>query len=154
MGMKRWAALVCTFCLMALVFTLSGQPGPESTVLSNAALSAAEKTGADAFTPAWFSTFDYANIRKWAHVYLYAALGVSMAVTVHLWFRRSRPTQAALAAGLCFLYAASDEIHQYFVPERASQWQDVFIDAAGFLPGIAAVFLLLWLWTKYRQKSH
>ena len=141
--MKRWAALLCTLAIMALIFTLSGQPGPTSDRLSNAALSAVEKSGADAFTPGWFDSRDYANIRKWAHVYLYAALGVSMAVTVHLWLRRPRLTQAALSAGLCFLYAAGDEIHQHFVPERAGMWQDVFVDALGFLPGIALVCLLL-----------
>lgn len=152
--MKRWAALVCTLALMALIYSLSAQPGPQSERLSDVALSAAEKTGASAFTPGWFDARGYANIRKWAHVYLYAALGVSMAVSVHLWSRRRPAVQAALAAAFCLLYAAGDEIHQYFVPERAAQWQDVFVDAFGFVPAIAAVYLLLWLRTKYRQNKH
>lgn len=35
-----------------------------------------------------------------------------------------------------FLYAVSDEIHQYFVPGRAMQARDVLIDTAGVLLGI------------------
>ena len=152
--MKRWAALVCTLALMALIFVLSAQPGAESYSLSQAALSAAEKTGASAFTPGWFDARGYANIRKWAHVYLYAALGVSMAMTVHLWSRRRAAVQAAMAAVFCLLYAAGDEIHQCFVPARAGMWQDVLVDALGFLPGVAAVYLFLWLRTKYRRNKH
>lgn len=141
--MKRWAALVCTFGLMALIFTLSAQVGDESGRLSSAALAAAEKTGASAFTPAFFSSYAYANIRKWAHVYLFAALGISMAATVHLWTRRPLAAKMALAALFCLLCAAGDELHQYFVPGRAALWQDIGVDALGFLPGILAVWLLL-----------
>lgn len=141
--MKRWAALICTLALMALIFALSAQAGAVSQQLSGAALAAAEQTGADAFLPGWFDARGYANIRKWAHVYLYAALGLSMAVTVHLWCPRPLPRQMALAALFCLLYAVSDEVHQLFVPGRAAQWQDVIVDALGFVPGIAAVWLFL-----------
>ncbi len=32
---------------------------------------------------------------------------------------------------ICFLYAVSDEIHQYFVPGRACRMLDVIIDTSG-----------------------
>lgn len=32
---------------------------------------------------------------------------------------------------ICFLYAVSDEIHQYFVPGRACRLFDVLIDISG-----------------------
>ncbi|GAB4532846.1 MAG: hypothetical protein Fur0018_21730 [Anaerolineales bacterium] len=41
---------------------------------------------------------------------------------------RSRPGAAWC---LSVLYALSDEFHQYFVPGRASDWQDVLVDALG-----------------------
>ncbi len=150
--MKRWAALACTLAVMALIFALSAQPGEQSYHLSSAALTAAEKTGADALMPAWFDARGYANIRKWAHVYLYAALGISMAVTVHLWCTGRRlPVQMAAAAALCLAYAAGDELHQFFVPGRAAMWKDIGVDALGFLPGIAAVWLVLHWRAKRRQ---
>ena len=67
-----------------------------------------------------------------------------MAVTVQLWLHRVTLRQKALlASALCMLYAAGDEFHQYFVPGRAAQLSDVAIDAMGFLPCVAAVYLVL-----------
>lgn len=49
------------------------------------------------------------------------------------------------------LYAAGDEFHQYFVPGRAAQLSDVVIDAMGFLPCVAAVYLVLWAVRRLRN---
>ena len=43
------------------------------------------------------------------------------------------------------LYAASDEIHQLFVPGRGGQLSDVILDSAGALAGVAAFTVLCWL---------
>lgn len=43
------------------------------------------------------------------------------------------------------LYAASDEIHQLFVPGRSGQLSDVILDSAGTLAGVAAFTVLCWL---------
>lgn len=150
--MKRWTALLSTLALMALIFALSAQPGVQSASLSGAALEAAQSTGADVLLPKWFDARAYANIRKWAHVYLYAALGISMAAAVRLWWTGHRlPVQTAMAAALCLVYAAGDELHQFFVPGRAAQWQDVLLDARGFVPGVAAVWLFLYWRSKHRR---
>ena len=47
--------------------------------------------------------------------------------------------------------AAGDEFHQYFVPGRAAQLSDVAIDAMGFLPCVAAVYLVLWAVRRLRN---
>lgn len=52
---------------------------------------------------------------------------------------RSRLWRYALTAGI--LYAASDELHQYFVPGRACQLRDVVIDGLGVLIGVLAGYL-------------
>lgn len=49
---------------------------------------------------------------------------------------------------LCVLYAASDELHQYFVPGRAALVGDVVIDALCILPGVAGVCL----WSAFASK--
>ena len=102
---------------------------------------------ASAITPVWFDVENFnANVRKWAHVYIYCALGVSMMVTVYLWTHRiTLWQQGLLTAALCMLYAISDEVHQYFVPSRAMLLSDVGIDAFGFLPCIAVTCLIIWL---------
>ena len=142
--MKKYAkypALAVTLAIMAVIFVLSSQPAELSTKVSRAVTETVQAGRIKAITPLWFSTTNLnANVRKWAHIYIYCALGVSMAVTVQLWLHRVTLRQKALlASALCMLYAAGDEFHQYFVPGRAAQLSDVAIDAIGFLPCVAAV---------------
>lgn len=153
MAMKKWRALAVTLGIMALIFFLSAQPGEQSGALSEQVAQQMQQSGtAGLLIPAWFSANAYANVRKWAHVYIYFALGASMAVTVRLWRPQRRAwRQGALAALLCAGWAAADELHQYFVPGRAMLAGDVAVDALGFLPGIFVVLLLAWLWR--RRKS-
>lgn len=43
---------------------------------------------------------------------------------------------------LIILYAISDELHQYFVPDRQCRWQDVAQDGLGAI-GVSFVLLLV-----------
>jgi VanZ family protein len=52
--------------------------------------------------------------------------------------------EAGLALAVVFAYAASDEFHQIFVPNRSPLVSDVMIDTTGGAVGL----LLLWLWWK------
>lgn len=47
----------------------------------------------------------------------------------------------AWAAGFCFLFAASDEWHQTFIPRRGGTWTDVAIDSVGILLAATALWL-------------
>lgn len=137
---------------MLAIFLFSSQPGTVSGALSDRVADAVEQNGAGALAPGWFSINQYANIRKWAHIYIYCALGVSMALTVHAWARRGGLLRQALAAVVfCTVFAASDELHQYFVPGRAMLLTDVGVDMLGFIPCIALTFLLI-AWRTRRKK--
>ena len=70
-------------------------------------------------------------LRKGAHLTEYAVLG-------GLLFRALGREALALAVGIA--YAATDELHQYFVRGRHASPVDVAIDAVGI-----AVGMLLWL---------
>jgi VanZ family protein len=70
-------------------------------------------------------------LRKGAHLTEYAVLG-------GLLYRALGREPLALAAGIA--YAATDELHQYFVRGRHASPVDVAIDAVG-----VAVGMLLWL---------
>ena len=148
----KYLALAVTLGVMALIFFFSAQPAETSYRLSEAVTETVQASHREAWLPQWFNAQSFhANLRKWAHVYIYCALGLSMAVTVQLWTRRlSLPQRALLSAALCMLYAVSDELHQYFVPGRAMLLSDVGVDALGFLPCVAAVYLVVWLYRKRR----
>ncbi len=73
-------------------------------------------------------TWDLA-LRKLAHVAEYAVLAV-------LLVRACRRPGVAMLLGL--LYAASDELHQSFVPGREGRPRDVAIDSVGLVLGLLA----------------
>ncbi len=91
-------------------------------------------------------------IRKAAHVTEYAVLAGL------LWRAlRSRQRGGALpwnwrlagqAFGLVVAYAASDELHQLFVPTREGRIRDVLYDSAG----AAAALFFLWTWNDVRRR--
>ena len=70
------AVMLCvTLAIMAAIFLFSAQPGESSSALSQQITEKVESTAAHRLTPKWFSSQnDNANIRKWAHVYIYCAL--------------------------------------------------------------------------------
>jgi len=70
-------------------------------------------------------------LRKGAHLTEYAVLG-------GLLYRALSREALALATGIA--YAATDELHQYFVRDRHASLVDVAIDAVGLAAG-----MLLWL---------
>jgi VanZ family protein len=81
-------------------------------------------------------------IRKLAHVGEYAILAPLLYCLVRPsaengWHPRSAFT--ALLAGA--VYAASDEIHQLFVPGRQASVLDWALDVAGVVCGISAIYL-------------
>ena len=69
-------------------------------------------------------------LRKLAHTAEYAVLGF-------LLLRALGSELPAFAAG--FAYAATDELHQHFVPGRHGALYDVAIDAFGVLLGVLAL---------------
>lgn len=153
--MKKWISLAVTLGIMALIFLLSSQPGERSGALSEQVLDKVQQSGtADVFIPEWFSGNVKANVRKWAHVYIYAVLGASTMVTALCWrWGKTIPRCGIRAALVCVVFAASDELHQYFVPGRAMLATDVGVDALGFLPGILLAGLVVLLLRRHRRKK-
>lgn len=157
LNIERAAMLMITLGVMAVIFLLSAQPGTGSYALSEQITHQVQSSTAQSLLPSFFSADFHANLRKWAHVYVFFALGVSMTVTVHLFWgvgRSNLPTlwqQGFLSGGLCTAYAALDELHQLFVPGRSGSPRDVGIDALGFVPGIVIVCLFLAI--KHRRKK-
>ena len=92
-------------------------------------------------------------VRKLAHFSVYAALGFTATGAALTWPRPARTLRVGAALAFCLLYAASDEIHQLFVPGRSGQASDVLLDFCGAVVGALALCLLLWLVTRRRIKK-
>ena len=63
----------------------------------------------------------------------------------------SRKHRALLAWGLTAAYAASDELHQLFVPGRSGRFTDVCIDSLGGMAGIVFCLCVLWFCRKHEK---
>jgi VanZ family protein len=92
-----------------------------------------------------YPTVGFSLADKIVHVLVYAPLGFWTARA--LWGPDPRAVGRAgrvlvLAALLCTLYGASDELHQAFVPLRSPDWRDLLADAFGGLLGATAAVAL------------
>ena len=125
---------IFTLTIMAFIFIQSALPGAVSGAESNVLVEFfAKLTGLDTEVLS-------VVIRKTAHFTEFAVLGLCLTLNVrdfysakgislgrgHVWF---------MSWLLGTAYAATDEIHQYFVPDRACQLLDVCIDSAGVAAG-------------------
>ena len=155
---KLWR-LLPAILLMALIFYFSAEDATASaqssgnTMLWLLRLFHVSDTDAIVQNSELYSLLDFC-IRKGAHFSLYTALGflLSFAWTAHPSIPRWKRATYSVLCGI--FYAASDELHQYFVPGRACQVRDVCIDTAGVLLGCALFALLCWLVNRHRQKKN
>lgn len=134
-----WTAVVLW---MALIFNLSSQVAEQSAQLSIEIAEVIVRTVEKVAPNVNFDigSFDYV-LRKNVHFFAYLILGMLVINTL----RRSgfyRYKSILLVLLICFLYAISDEIHQFFVPGRGGQVKDVIIDSVGVSVG-TLVYLLV-----------
>ena len=80
-------------------------------------------------------------VRKGAHMTEYAILAILLCVWLGRW-QMSRTRLACIAGAFTVFYACSDEFHQLFVEGRAGRINDVLIDSAGAVLGLA-LFLFI-----------
>lgn len=73
--------------------------------------------------------------RKAAHFILYFVLGILIYNAVRL-HAPSRKQAALISIGAVLAFAASDEIHQLFVPGRSGEVRDVLLDTTAGAIGI------------------
>mgnify|MGYP002579704722 CR=1 FL=1 len=133
---------VLALCWMMVIFWFSAAPAPESSEMSYTVGLQIGKIAVadfDAWTTeeqnAFAEKIEY-PIRKMAHATEYAVLGILVLVRCKYQKKWNRKRMILTAWGISTMYAATDEIHQLFVPGRACMVTDVMIDSAGALTGI------------------
>ncbi len=73
---------------------------------------------------------------KWIHAVIYLPLGfLLMRSLKQTHSHRSTPSLLLITFLLGTTYGISDELHQYFVPGRFSDWRDAVADAIGVVLG-------------------
>ena len=80
-------------------------------------------------------------VRKAAHMTEFGILSVLIFIWIGQW-EMNLLRRGLTASGAAAVYAATDEIHQLFVPGRAGRFSDVCIDSAGAVLGVV-VFVVI-----------
>lgn len=133
---------------MALIFYLSSQNAEISSETSGSVI----ESVAGIFYPGFLDmsaaeqyeivgAFQFI-VRKTAHFSLYAVLGVLSFLSVISYRNLKYRFRISISAGICLLYASSDEFHQLFVSGRSAEIRDVCIDFCGSLIAITVLALL------------
>ena len=129
---KRIILLVLIILWAVFVFGFSSQTGNESSGLSRKIAELFFKTE---------ETLAIAEpiIRKLAHFSEYALGGLLIYFLADT-YDYSKKVKILVSLFLGIWYAAIDEIHQTFVPDRSGNVRDVLIDTLGILFGICIAF--------------
>lgn len=140
----RWLPAVA---MMAMIFSFSQQPGGGSGALSRLIMGYLARVGID--FQAWFGDSAVWVLRKCAHFTEYMVLYFLLYFALKTHFTASKARWWAWPAVV--LYAASDELHQAFIPGRVADVMDVSIDSAGGLMGLVMVSVGIWVAGRRRK---
>ena len=152
MKLKNWKAWLPAAIWMGVIFAMSAAPGDvsgaQSGLIVRIILAVHSLFGCN--TPLAPDTLDLIHtlVRKAAHMSEYAVLAL---LSLHALRQNGARYPMRTALALCVLYAATDEFHQAFVPDRGPSPLDVAIDTLGACSGLA--FSLAVSRTRHRKPT-
>ena len=150
-----WLAVLAT---AGMIFWFSAQNGAASSQLSSGitekVVEVVEPDYDSLPEPEQQTLFDAVQfaVRKSAHFSEYALLGFLLRLLCASYALR----RGGLVSWLCGTgYAATDELHQWFVAARSAMWQDVCLDSSGVLAGVllATGILALIAYKRNRRRT-
>ena len=126
--------LILIIIWMIIIFLFSNQPANESGRLSNSFINNTIVKVYEIFNGKISSEkrieiiekYSF-YVRKLAHFTIYFILGI----LCFCYFKDFTKHPIIYSILLCFLYACTDEIHQYFIKGRSASFFDVIIDTIG-----------------------
>lgn len=140
-----WAAVILW---MAIIFKLSGQIAEESNQLSTGIVELMIRVIGKLADHIHLDMDSIHHlVRKNAHFIAYLVLGV-LAANAFGQSGLHGYKKLFAALGICILYAASDEVHQLYVPGRSGEVRDVLIDSTGACTGIGVYLIFKWICRK------
>ena len=140
---KKILTIILILIWMCIVFKFSSQPSTESSQLSGGIT----KTILNFFNVLEGKTIEQQSqietiVRKLAHYSIYTIGGILIISHVNL-YKISANKKVIVSQLIGTLYAATDEIHQLFVPGRSGEIRDVCLDSLGVITGIIIILIIL-----------
>lgn len=129
-----WIMLIIWMCI---IFFMSNQPGDVSSRQSELVLKIFAFIGIN--LNEYLGELATFIVRKTAHFSEYLILFMLEYNVLRFYMDRSKARMYSVLG--VFLYACSDEIHQYFIPGRAMAFKDVLIDTSGGIVGFVIRYI-------------
>ena len=155
---------ILVFCWMAFIFSMSAKNSTQSSNISGGftynilSMFFSQFRSIDKATQDSIVEGLQFIVRKGAHFTAYAILGGLCFANLRAFNKFKLKSNFLIALVISALYAASDELHQYFVPGRSCEFRDVMIDSCGALTGIIVVIIFSKIIQKLnkikRDKNH
>ncbi len=157
-NLKRTISVLLVLAWMVVIFLMSAESGDESTDTSNGVICfIASITVAD------FDDMSDAQrqeiiqkmsgfVRTAGHFIEFAVLGF-LSFNMLRTFKIKESKCIIFAFGFSVLYAVTDEIHQYFVPNRVCDIKDIAVDSLGAATGVALMCFLVIISTKIKNRK-
>ena len=133
---KKIVAWILLLFWMSLIFFMSNQPGDISDGQSDLVIKIFSYVGIELND--YFGTLASFIVRKGAHFTEYLILYLLSYNLNKNYFSKNSKLYSIIVV---FLYACSDEIHQFFIPGREMHIRDVIIDTSGGLFGYLILFI-------------
>lgn len=144
---------------MIVIFCFSAQPGEKSADLSGSISYLFMQVWNWMFRLGWneaeilemTAIWDF-PIRKLAHMTEFGILAVLLFGAIKYYTQINTMKKRYLCAWLAaVVYAASDEFHQLFVPDRSGNLFDICVDAFGVSVALVFLYLLRRIYGRIRQ---
>ncbi len=158
---RPWIRAITTILVIALmtgIFLFSNQGKQSETTSESFAfviIDTVHPEYQEATTEEQYDIWNAAQriARKAAHIVEYLALGFLIRLCLESWFGY-KPKWKWIAFAIGAAYAASDEIHQYFVPGRSCEVLDVLIDSLGVFLGVLLAVWLIRSVARYARRDY
>ncbi len=157
--LKRAISFILLLACMVAIFLMSAQKGDESTDTSNGVVYYVAKIFVKDFANMSLpEQQDIMNsmsgfIRTAGHFCEFAALGF-LSLNALLTFELQFWKKALFSFLFSVFYAITDEIHQYFVPDRVCDIKDVLVDSLGAATGIAFLTVCFLTFARFRSRKN
>lgn len=147
---------ISTILWMAIIFILSHQPAEVSRKISGEVLvklDTVDRYRVEHNEDVSDGKVNYLQnwIRKWAHFIEYFVLGGLVCLSV-VSYKYLKLKSYFFAWIFSTFYAATDEIHQIFVPGRGPSVKDVYLDSFASFCAIIVLFILIELMRKFEVR--
>lgn len=141
---------------MTLIFSFSCEDGIKSGNTSTNVLTGISEIVAPSKSPKETEKIIENNqkiIRKIAHIAMYMVLGALASALATSALDTSVKNRFLISFSFSVFYAATDELHQYFVTGRSGMAEDICLDSASILISVIAVLAAVELYRKRKVKK-